>query len=387
MFFKIKRLVIFLLCFLKFFVSGKANKKIKNPKKIIVAQTAKLGDMVCTTPMFRAIKEKYPAAKVFVIGNSVNKELLIDNPDVDGYFIYKNNFWELVKAVKKEKIDFACDTNPNLFMLAVLYLAGVSLIAAPVIENGYSPVETRLYKILRKLVVAVPHRMGSYAPRQYLRLLEPVGVFSDRTEKHLYFSSQAELKVKKFFDENNISIEREFLVGISPSVGNKIKEWDAGKFAQLADYIYSKYHCVIVITGGSGDAEKSKEMIKALSPETKFIDATGLFDMDGFKAMMSKLFLFISVDTGPIYIAEAYGVPTIDIVGPMDDNEQPPRGERNRIVKLEDRKQPAIHIMNSSDYDYKEARRQIDEITADMVIEKVEELAPVIGLKKRDGAK
>ena len=83
------------------------------------------------------------------------------------------------------------------------------------------------------------------------------------------------------------------------------------------------------------------------------------------------------MDTGPIYIAEAYGAPTIDIVGPMDDNEQPPRGEKNKIVKLEERKQPAIHIMNSSDYDYKEARRQIDGITVDMVIEKLEELAPL----------
>lgn len=383
MFFKIKRLIIFLLCFVKFFVSGKANKKIKEPKKIIVAQTAKLGDMVCVTPMFRAIKEKYPAAKVLVIGSSVNKELLAGNPDIDGYFVYKNNFWELARALKKEKIDFACDTNPNLFMLAILYLAGAPLIAAPVIENGYSPVETRLYKILRKLVVAVPHRMGNYAPREYLRLLEPVGIFSSRTEKHLYFPAQAEIRIKKFFAENDINTEKDFLVGLSPSVGNKIKEWDALKFARLADYIYSKYCSIIVITGGSSDIEKSKEMISALNRGTRFVDATGLFDLDGFKALISKLSLFISVDTGPVYIAEAYGVPTIDIVGPMDDNEQPPRGERHKIVKLGDRKQPAIHIMNSSDYDYKEARRQIEEITVDMVVDKLEELAPVIGLSKR----
>ena len=34
--------------------------------------------------------------------------------------------------------------------------------------------------------------------------------------------------------------------------------------------------------------------------------------------------LFISVDTGPIYIAEAFNVPTVDIVGPVDENVQPP---------------------------------------------------------------
>lgn len=382
MIFKIKRLIIFLLCFLKFFVSGKANKKVKDPRKLLVAQTAKLGDMVCATPMFRAIKEKYPTAKVFVIGNNINKELLDGNPDIDGYFVYKNNFWELVRAIKKEKIDFACDTNPNLFILAALYLAGIPLIAVPVIKNGFSPVETRLYKILRKLVVAAPHRMGSYAPREYLRLLEPLGIFSENTQKYLFYSKQAESKIKEFFDQNNINTKNNFLVGISPSVGNKIKEWDSRKFAQLADYIYSKYHSVIIIMGGNSDIDKSKEMINALSLNTKFIDTTGLFNLDGLKALISMLSLYISVDTGPIYIAEAFNVPTIDIIGPMDENEQPPRGEKNRIVKLEGRKQPAIHIMNSSDYDYKEARRQIDEIAIEMVTGKLEELASVINLKK-----
>ena len=31
------------------------------------------------TPMFRAVKEKYPKAKVLVIGNRVNKEILGGN--------------------------------------------------------------------------------------------------------------------------------------------------------------------------------------------------------------------------------------------------------------------------------------------------------------------
>ena len=75
--------------------------------------------MVCTTPMFRAVKEKYPKAKVLVIGNRVNKEILGGNTDVDGYLVYENSFWKLLKKIKNEKADFACDTNPNLVGLAL----------------------------------------------------------------------------------------------------------------------------------------------------------------------------------------------------------------------------------------------------------------------------
>src|SRR3989338_1559288 len=381
---KIKSLLIFFLCLARFFVSGRANKKIKNPKNILVIQTAKLGDMVCATPMFRAIKEKYPKVKVFVMGNKTNKELLEGNSDVNEYIVWENNFWGLIKKLKREKIDFACDTNPNLFGLAMLYLAGVPLIAVPVIKNGFSPVETRLYKMLRKLAVAMPHNMGNYAPREYLRLLEPVGIFSDNTKKYLYFTKQADEAIKKFFISNEIDISKDFVVGILPSVGNKIKEWETEKFAQLADYIYNKYKVKIVIMGCKDDAAKSKEMIKTLNRDTKFTDTTGLFNLDNLKALISKLSLFISVDTGPVYIAEAFGVPTIDIIGPMDEREQPPVGEKNKVVMMESRKQSVLHIMNAIEYDYKEARRQIEEITVKMVVNKLDELAPIIGLRLRD---
>src|SRR3989338_4216900 len=96
---KIKYLLIFFICVARFIIFGKENKKIKSPKKIAIMQTAKLGDMVCSTAMFRAVKEKYPESRLFVIGNKINKEVLEGNPDVDEYLVYKNNFWGLLKKL------------------------------------------------------------------------------------------------------------------------------------------------------------------------------------------------------------------------------------------------------------------------------------------------
>jgi len=87
--------------------------------------------------------------------------------------------------------------------------------------------------------------------------------------------------------------------------------------------------------------------------------------------------LFISVDSGPIYIAEAFGIPTIDIVGPMNDLDQPPRGPKNIIIKAE-RKTPAITILNTRDIDVKEAHRQSEDISAKMVISEIKKLISII---------
>ena len=76
--------------------------------------------------------------------------------------------------------------------------------------------------------------------------------------------------------------------------------------------------------------------------------------------------MFISVDTGLIYVAEAYGTPTIDIIGPMDENEQPPRGEFNKIV-VAHRTAPQTHILDAYPSDPEECKRQVRDISADMV--------------------
>ncbi|KKS44910.1 MAG: Glycosyl transferase, family 9 [Candidatus Azambacteria bacterium GW2011_GWB1_42_17] len=374
---KLKNASILALAVAKFVFKGRADKKII-PKKILIVQEARMGDMVCTTPMFRAVKEKYSEIRLYVMGNEINRELLSSNPDVDVYLIYPKNLYGLFKIIKKEKFDFACITAPNFTALAALYLADIPLIAAPVIENGFSPYETRPYKISRSFVTTRPHRMGNYAAREYLRLLEPIGIFSKDTEKYLYFSEMAMKFAEAFLAKNGINFDSDFIVGITPSAGSKIKEWPCDRFAKLADYIYSKYQAKIIIIGGPGDVEVD-EMISFLAENTKFVNAKGLFDIEELKALVSKLHLFISVDTGPIYIAEAFNVPTIDIIGPMDENEQPPMGKFHKIVVAQ-RLKPALHIMNARVYDAKEVRRQAESITVEMVIKELDNLMDKISI-------
>jgi len=328
--------------------------------------------------MFRAVKEKYPRSKLFVMGNALNSELLKGNPDINGYIVCENNFGfeDFRRSIRGEKFDFACVTAPGFAALAALYLAEVPLISAPVIRNGFSPYETKPYKILRNFVVTKPHRMGSYAPREYLRLLEPIGIFTEDTKKYLYYSQEAEKTILDFFAKNHIAPEKDFIVGITPSAGNKIKEWGRNKFAKLADYIFDKYRAEIIIIGGPNDIEVD-EMISFISKDTKFINTRGLFSVEELKALISKLNLFISVDTGPIYIAEAFDVPTIDIIGPIDGNEQPPIGKLHKIVVAE-RQKPELYVMNARIYNEKEARRQIEAISVEMVINKFKELIPDI---------
>src|ERR1700722_15129386 len=151
------------------------NNSKQPQKKFLVVQMAKLGDMVCTTPMFRAIKKTYPSARVTVMGSAINKEVLADNPDVDEYLVFEG-VAATAPRLRARRFDAAfLAGGPDIASALVASLAGIPRIVAPKIVGGRSPLYSFWYRFLLGFLSAVPHRMGTYAPREYLRLLEPAG--------------------------------------------------------------------------------------------------------------------------------------------------------------------------------------------------------------------
>lgn len=372
---KLYRLYILTRCILRFLFAGKACKVTNNTSKVIVVPTGKLGDVVCCTPVLSALRKYLPEAHIIVAGDTeLHKPLLSNSSLVDDYINLKKK--GAIKGIKKHKADAALVTGPSFVPTALLYIAGIQLVVAPKVIGGFSPFETRPYKILQKFIKTFDYKMGEYAPRERLKCIEPLGIVSDNTKKRLGFSENAEKKISQFFIDNKIDLEKDFVVGISPSAGNKIKEWPEERFAKVADYLIEKHQAKVVFTGGSNDKLKVQEVMNNIKNLESVINTQGQFNLDELKALISKLNLFISVDTGPIYIAEAFNVPTIDIVGPMDEKEQPPVGDKHKVV-IPNRDEPALHILNARLYNRKEARRQIESITVDMVITEIDSLMSI----------
>ncbi len=348
-------------------------------KNILVVQMAKLGDMVCTTPMFRAIKEKYPESTLFVVGNEINREILRGNPHIDTYIAKERSFIKMLKILQRNDIDTVCITVPNFEFLALSIIARIPRIIVPVVHNGWSPYETFPYKLLSRFVIRMPHRMESYAPREYLRLLEPIGIYTNDTRKEIYVSGESKLQVRKFLSEQNaFKGYTQRYIGILSGAGNEIKSWAPEKFAELMNMITEcDPNVTFVLLGADKDIDRTKIILNNLNDSTQVINSIGRFSIEELKACVSMLSMVIGADTGPQYIAEALSIPTIDIVGPVDEREQPPIGDIHRIVKV-DRKKPELYVLNARVYNEKEALRQIHGISPDMVYREFEKLMSVL---------
>lgn len=365
----VQNLLLLLAALLYAPIRGSARKKVLTPKRIIIIQMAHLGDMVCTTPMFRAMKELYPQSKVYVAGSSLNSTILQGNPDVDGYIVWSNKIREMILAIRALQCDFGVVTGPNFTGLATLFLSGVPTIVAPKVVGEKIPLETKPYRLLRRWVHLESHVLGQYAPREYLKLLSPIGVTTTNTKKYVFFSDEALKSVLSKIVSSKIGA-RKFTI-IAPGAGHPAKRWPAERFAKVADYIATNYMPVVVI-GSPKDAEDVTTMMEKVT-NNDVVDFSGESSIDELKAIVSRASLFVSVDTGPLYIAESFGVPTIDIVGPASETVQPPIGPKN-IVLVPKRKYPTMTMFHTRVIDPVETKRQAEATTVEEVIKAVDTL-------------
>jgi ADP-heptose:LPS heptosyltransferase len=367
--------------FLAYVRRGPATGKQESPKTIAVIQSAQIGDIICTTPVFRAIKKSYPGARLIVLGRAINRETLAGNPDVDRYIVWDEDIRTLLPLLAEEHCDFGIVTTPNFLGVALLYLAGTTTIAAPVVRNGWSPYMTKPYKLILPLVIQKEHRIGSYVPREYLRLLEPIGIYTDDTKKYAYASDTARAKMRAL-----LTPYREggrLLVGLLSGAGNKIKQWPPERFATVAKHLIQRHSASVVVIGAPNEKPESDAFLKNMEDRRHVLDTTATLSLDEVKALVGELDMLLGVDTGPMFFAEAQDIPTLDLACNIDEREQAPNDGNFHIVVVPPGRSKAAPVltMNPKLIDYEEAQRQVMSLTEDLVIVKADEL--IAKIKKR----
>ncbi len=124
---KITILLALLVVIKKLIFNGLANKRPQLPPQSIVALvlTSNIGDMIFVTSVFRALKEKYPACRLTVVGSKKNKITLTGNPDIDEYIINYGNIWALINAIKTTKADYGFTVASGSLDIICLFWPGL----------------------------------------------------------------------------------------------------------------------------------------------------------------------------------------------------------------------------------------------------------------------
>jgi ADP-heptose:LPS heptosyltransferase len=161
------------------------------------------------------------------------------------------------------------------------------------------------------------------------------------------------------------------LVAIAPFAAEARKEWPEDRFAQVADMAASALDGQIVIPGSAGERSRAERFSKRLDAGATVL--SGETNMRQVAALMERCDLFIGGESGLTHIAYAVGTPLVCIVGPTPVRNGP-KGERARTVYAEGiecrpcRRKRCAH------------RRCLMEVTPEMVMAAVDDLAAEVGL-------
>lgn len=304
--------------------------------------------MVCVTPVFREIKKAYPTSKITVLGEKNILGILYGNSHIDriiaykpfGFFSFFYAWLVLIKNSFTHSINFFPSLSPNILPF---WLGVPERICT---ETESPKLSIRLLSLFVNKTKL--YKKGDYAPHHHLRLLEFLNINNPDPKREFFSTGDSVEKARKYFSGLNLS-GSEKLIGISLNCDKKFREWPKEKFVRLIKMIQAKNNVAVFLVGGAKDRADAEEVILKIGSDNKIFNTVGLFKISEVASFLKELDLFISVDTGPLYIADAVGTPTIDIVGPSDIATQSPRGSKSMIVKSKHNVKLCSYIMYKSD--------------------------------------
>lgn len=308
-----------------------------NPQNILVIDFGQLGDVVLSLPALRAIRERFPQARITVavgkpgaevvnLSGYANATLVVDRVALrDGpKLVSIGRIIRFVKKVRQEKFDFVVD----LHSLSETNLLGF-LSGAP--KRLYSRRPGRSLDFLGNFNPRPPiekdHRTRHLIDR-YLDVLGPLGISSAERQPRLQTRPHDDNVIDKLLKKEKADAGSP-LIGLFPGAGHPSRRWPLERFAELAEYLVRNDGVRPIVFAGPEERPLISQM-KSLFPKSTII-----FDrltIPQLAAAQARLAVLVSNDTGPMHIAAAVGTPVVLLLDRRAPESYLPLGEQHRVI-------------------------------------------------------
>ncbi len=285
---------------------------MKSPTRILVTRADRIGDLVLSTPVFQAIREKFPESWLAGLTFCENREILEGNPYLNEVILYdkkesEKGFWGNLKFARKlagKKFDLVIHLHATNRMHWVTWLAGIP------VRVGYGR------KCAWALTETHPDLKGEgkkHEAEYNFDLLKSLGIETpENIELCFPLKDRAHQSLNELLKHLKIPQDRPWVI-LNPSASCPSKIWPAERFGYLADAIAKKYEVVFLAIGSREDRKfVRKAKCAAVNP---IFDLSGRLSLGMLGALLSRASLLISNDSGPVHIANAVGTPVISIFG------------------------------------------------------------------------
>lgn len=266
-----------------------------------------IGDVVMATPAVRALRDGLPGSRLVGVCRGYVAGVLAGSPWFDKLILAdRSDVVGAARRLRRERIDAAV-LMPNSFRSALVsYLAGCKR-RVGFLRFGRGLLLTDRLK---------PEPGPSPIIDEYLRLVEPLGVAAASRRMGLFTTRGDEDRADDLWHKFRLNAAGE-VIGLNPGAAfGAAKFWPVESFAALARRLCDSRGARVVVLCGPGEREQARRIaVEAGRPGVCSLAGETL-SLGLSKAVVKRLSLLITTDSGPRHFAAAFGRPVVTIFGP-----------------------------------------------------------------------
>lgn len=316
----------------------------EDPAEIAIVKFLGLGALALAEPALRALRARYPRARLTLVTFSHHLELLPALGVVDrGLGVTQDGAAAFARSTRQALSDLRA-ARPEILL----------------------DLETSHFSALFAALSGAPARIGFCVPGWAThRLYSHTLTFAEEqhaTERFLALaalagaSPPADATPRLTLPRPDGALRRQLglppsapLVALNIHAGALCPErrWPAERFERLARRLLAETEATILLIGSPGEAAETARTAAAIGAHPRLINLAGRLALSRLVSLLAECALVISSDSGPAHLAAAAGAPTLALFGPESPARYGPRGVRVEVAYAPTPCSPCLSVQNA----------------------------------------
>lgn len=266
--------------------------ELKNPEKILIIQTAFIGDVILSTVLLEELKDQYPNVKFDFVLRKGNEGVLEGHPLVEKLMVWEKgtrkirNLFRVISEIRKIKYDAVC--NVQRFGSSGL----MTLLARSQYKIGYKKNPFSMFFNKR---VKHEFRKGKH---EISRILDLISAGDKIVQPKLHISDQVSTSIQPYKNTPYITI--------APSSVWYTKKLPFDKWVSFLNE--SKYQGTVYLLGGKSDYDEAEKIVTGIS-SLKIENLAGQLSLLESAALMKDAEMNYVNDSAPLHLCSAVNAP------------------------------------------------------------------------------
>jgi ADP-heptose:LPS heptosyltransferase/glycosyltransferase involved in cell wall biosynthesis len=325
------------------------------PRSVLVVQLADLGDVILSSPFLRELRRHLPRARIALVVQPALVNIVERCPYVDEIVPYD---WRTVadwmtafrgapgwwrsslrlasRRLWRRRFDLAVSLRRNndpcqSAALILMYASGAARRVA-YIDRPNDP-KLRSPRFADRLITEGPFRGAPKHEVEYQGdILRFLGADAGNSRLETWIGPEDEEFARKVTAGTGGADDGP-LVAVAPGARWSYRRWPTDRFTDIGAWLQHEFQARLLILAGASEKPLADRIAGGLDKD-RTLNLAGRTTLRQMAAVLSLCRLFVGIDSGPMHLATAAGIPVVGLFGPGEYLRFRPWGKGHEVIRL-----------------------------------------------------